>query len=298
MMKRLIPALIAVCALSAPLSAQGSGPLKIAVGGGPSFANGVELALREINGRGGILGRQVVIVPSGADLTLDPQRVAEPSSPLARYLTETLKAKSVAIAARSPEAMRVVPLPATPLVIESGQADFPAVVQRAKGSAADALLVMPLSTDDTVRLLGELRQQGYGKPVVGESALVSARLAERAGEAANGVRGVVGLEAGNPMPAIKDFQRKHQAVYGGPSGVDALRGYSLLYIAKVVSTKLGRADNAGFAEALKNLSLSANDEPGILLDVAGDAGGMLRYQTIVVEIRDKQPVAIDSLPPR
>lgn len=300
MMKRLIPALIAVCALSAPLSAQAqaphpAGPIRLALAGGPGFANGVELALREINGRGGITGRQAVIVPSGADLTLDPQRFADPPSPLARYLVGPLQAKSVAIAARSTDEMRFTPIGATPLVIEAQQADFSATVLRAKNSGADALIIRGLSTDESVGLLTELRKQNYGKPVLGEAALVSARLIERAGEAANGVRAVVGLGPETPMPAIADFQRKHRAVYGGPSGVDAMRGYAALYVVKAVSARLGRVDSAAFAEALKNLRLSAQDEPGLLLDVFGDANGLLRHQLLVVEVRDKKAVAIDVL---
>jgi len=305
MMKRLKLAMIAVAALCAlpaasqtpnPAVPNPAGPLRISVTGGAGFANGVELALREINGRGGITGRQVVIVPSGGDLVLDPARFADQPVPLARYLVGPLQAKSVAVAARSMDAMRITPLPATALVVEAGQVDFSATVIRAKNAGSDALLVTGLSTDETARLLTELRQQNYDKPVLGFSALVSARLIERAGDAANGTRAVMGLEAETPMPAIRDFQRKHQAVYGGPSGLDAMRGYALLYAAKVIGTKLGRIDTAAFAAGLKNLSLSANDEPGLLLDLTGDADGLLRHPFIIAEVREKKAVAIDMLP--
>jgi branched-chain amino acid transport system substrate-binding protein len=255
------------------------------------------MALREINARGGILSRQLVIVPSGGDLVLDPSRFADSPAPLARYLVGKLQAKSVAIAARSMDEMRITPLAATPLLIEREQVDFSATVIRLKNSGVDALVVR-LPTDESVRLLTELRQQAYAKPVLGEASLISARLIERAGDAANGVRAVVGLGAETPMPAIRDFQRKHRALYGGPSGLDAMRGYSALYLAKVVTTRLGRVDKDAFAAALKNLSLAANDEPGLLLDVTGDADGVLRHQTLVVEIRNHQPVAIDALSPQ
>ncbi len=300
MIKHLTFTLFVVTALivaPSPAPAQNpSGPVRIAVDGGPGWVNGVELALREINGRGGILGRQVVIVPSGADLVLGPERFADPPAPVARYLVGPLQAKSVAVAARSMEAMRVAPIAATPLLIESGQVDFSATVMRAKNSSADALLVIALSTDETVKLLSELRQQKYDRPVIGEASLVSARMIERAGDAANGVRAVVGLGAETPMPAISDFQRKHQAVYGGPSGIDAMRGYSALYVVKIVAAKLGKLDSASFTAALKNLTLLAQDEPGLLLDVSGDGDGRLRHQILIVEVRDRKAVAIDSLP--
>ena len=280
--------------LAGPAVAQ-QGPVKIAVDGGPGFANGVELALREINGRGGILGRQVVVVPSGGDLTLDPQRFSDPPSPLARYLVGPLQVKSLAVAARSTDDMRFTPVSVTPLVIEAQQVDFSATVIRAKNANADALVIRSLSIDESVGLLTELRKQDYAKPVLGEAALVSARLIERAGDAANGVRAVVGLGPETPMPAIADFQRKHRAVYGGPSGLDAMRGYSALYLAKAVTARLGKVDNAAFTAALKNLSLSAQDEPGLLLDVFGDSDGMLRHQLLVVEVRERKAVAIDVL---
>lgn len=283
--------------VSFPALAQ-EGPVRLRVTGGAGFVNGVDLALREINARGGIMGRQVVLVLSGGDLVLDPSRFADAPSPLARYLVGPLQAKSVAIAARSADDMRLAPVAATALTVEPSQVDFSATVIRAKNSGADALIVGALPGDETVRLLTELRAQRYDKPVLGDASLVSARMIERAGEAANGVRSVLGLNAETPMPAIRDFQRKHEAVYGGRSGLDAMRGYSALYIAKVVTTKLGRVDNAAFGEALKNLSLSANDEPGLLLDVSGDASGVLRHQLLVVEVRNKQAVAIATLSPQ
>ena len=211
MIKRLTFTLFALFAFLATQAAAqtSSGPVRIAVDGGPGWVNGVELALREINGRGGILGRQVVIVPSGADLVLGPERFADSPAPLGRDLVGPLQAKSVAIAARSMEAMRVAPIGATALIVEPQQVDFSATVIRAKNSGADALLVMALPTDETVKLLTELRAQKFDKPVIGEAALVSARMIERAGDAANGVRAVVGLGAETPMPAIRDFQRKH-----------------------------------------------------------------------------------------
>jgi branched-chain amino acid transport system substrate-binding protein len=287
---------LTVLLVAAPAMAQ-EGPVRLRIAGGAGFINGAELALREINARGGIAGRQVVTVPSGGDIVLDPKIFADAPAPLARYLVGTLRAKSVAVAARSLDGVAITPLPATALIVEPGQVDFSALVIRAKNSGADALIVSALPSDEAVRLLTELRQQNYDRPVLGEASLVSARLIERAGDAANGVRAVVGLGAETPMPAIRDFQRKHEAIYGGRSGVDAMRGYSAVYIAKAVTAKLGRVDNAAFAQALKALSLSANDEPGLLLDVTGDASGVLRHQLLVVEVRNRQAVAIDTLPP-
>ncbi len=75
-----------------------------------------------------------------------------------------------------------------------------------------------------------------------------------------------------------------------------MRGYSALYVAKAVAAKLGRLDNASFSAALKNLNLLAQDEPGLLLDVSGDGDGRLRHQVLVVEVRNRQAVAIDTLP--
>ena len=296
-MKKLQLLVLAVLLLAMPATAQ-EAPLRLRLDGGAGFVNGVELALREVNARGGIAGRQVVIVPSGGDLVLEPGIFADATSPLGRYVAGKLQAKSVAIAARSMDGMRVAPMGATALIVEPQQVDFSATVIRAKQSGADALIVGALPSDETVRLLTELHKQGFTRPIVGEPALVSARLIERAGEAANGLRSVMGLNAETPMPAIRDFQRKHEAVYGGRSGLDAMRGYSAVYLLKAVAAKPGRIDNAGFREALKNLSLSAADEPGLLLDVTGDATGALRHQLIVVEVRNKQAVAIDTLSPQ
>ena len=104
------------------------------------------------------------------------------------------------------------------------------------------------------------------------------------------------LETGNVSElVIENTGEEEVFVQAGDIGLDAMRGYSALYLAKAVTARLGKVDNAAFTAALKNLSLSAQDEPGLLLDVFGDSDGMLRHQLLVVEVRERKAVAIDVL---
>ncbi len=77
--------------------------------------------------------------------------------------------------------------------------------------------------------------------------LTSQKVIELAGEAANGAVAHVGLTADAPQPAIKAFDQKFQAEYKAKGDHNALKGYSAMYIVKVLTEKLGKIDSKAFA---------------------------------------------------
>ncbi len=299
-------------------------------GEGDQWRDGVELALREIGARGGILGRPVLVTHSDLvtrsdtlsgkpDLVLmltpamsetggaaeAPRLSVRPEAPLARladYAAAGLKARSVAVASLSADDRAALSarlaarsLRLTEITVEPQQVDFSAAVIRIKNSDAEALILL-LPETEAVRLLQELRRQGYDKPILGGTGLLAPSFLERTGDTANGVRALAGLEPGTPIPAIRDFVRKYQQTYRTAPGPAALRGYAALYAAKVVAAKAGRLDRASVAAALKDTRFDARAEPGLLLDAVADESGTLAPQTLVFEIRDRQPVIVDSVP--
>lgn len=314
--------LAAALALALPAVAQ-DGPIRLLdvaplSGEGDQWRDGVELALREIGARGGILGRPVVVTHSDTvsgrpDLVLmlapngqveAPRLSVRPEAPFARladYAADGLKARSVAVASLSADdraalsaRLAALSISVTGIAAEPQQVDFSAAVIRIRNSGTEALIVL-LPEAEAVRLLQELRRQGYDKPIIGGAGLVAPLFLERAGDAANGVRALAGLEPGTPIPAIRDFVRKYRQTYRTAPGPAALRGYAALYAAKVVAAKAGRLDRASFAAALKETSLEATAEPGLLLDARADESGALAPQTLVFEIRERQPVIVDAL---
>lgn len=335
---------------------------------GTNFSNGVNLAFKEINAAGGILGRKIDVetfdtqtnpgiakalaqkaVDLGAYAVMGPvfwgsiivsmtetkraeipnfmggeaanltqqgnpyifrtsftQDTAMPK--LARYIKETVKAKSVAMIwvnndfgkggrdtmKKALEAVGITV--AADISTDPSQVDFTAPVLKAKQANADALFVYT-NEEESARALRELKKQGYDKPIIGETTLTGQKVIELAGDAANGVTGHVGLTADAPSPPIADFDRKFQAEYKYRSDHNGMKGYSAAYILKAVTEKIGKFDSKAFAKAMHGVSLAVKDAPGILMDVRFDDNGDLDRESFMVKVEGGKQVVFATLPP-
>ncbi|MEO8536684.1 MAG: ABC transporter substrate-binding protein [Betaproteobacteria bacterium] len=226
---------------------------------------------------------------------------------VARYLKESVKAKSVAIIwvnndfgkggldtmkkALDAQGIKV----AAEISTDPGQLDFSGAVLRAKQANADALFVYT-NEEESARALRELRKQGYDKPVVGETTLTSQKVIELAGEAANGATAHVGLTADAPQPTIKKYNEAFQKEYGVKSDHNGLKGYSAMYVVKAVTEKIGKFDQKAFAKAMHGMRLSAKDYPGVLLDVSFDDNGDLDRESFMTGVVNGKQVVTATLP--
>jgi branched-chain amino acid transport system substrate-binding protein len=143
---------------------------------------------------------------------------------LARYIKDTVKAKTVAIVwvnndfgkggrdsmAKALEAQGIKV--AADVSTDPGQVDFSAAVLKVKQSNADAAFVYT-NEEESARALREFKKQGYDKPIIGETTLTGQKVIELAGDAANGAVAHVGLTVDAPQPQIKAFDQKFQAEY-------------------------------------------------------------------------------------
>jgi len=179
---------------------------------------------------------------------------------------------------------------------EPGQIDFSAPVLKVKQSGSDAVFVYS-NEEESARALRELRKQGYAKPVIGETVLTSQKVIELAGDAANGAVAHVGLTADAPQPLIKKFSDAFQAEYKAKSDHNGLKGYSGMYVVKAVTEKLGKFDAKAFAAAMKGVSLSTRDHPGILMDVSFDQNGDLDRESYMTKVENGKQVISAILPP-
>jgi branched-chain amino acid transport system substrate-binding protein len=227
---------------------------------------------------------------------------------LARYIKDTLKAKSVAIIygnndfgkggrdvmikALEAQGIKV----AADISTDPGQVDFSGAVLKAKQSNADALFVYT-NEEESARALRELRKQGYDKPIVGETTLTGQKVIELAGEAANGVIAHVGLTVDAPQPAIRAFDDKFQKEYKYKSDHNGMKGYSAMYVVKAVTEKNGKVDSKLLAKSLHGAKISTKDSPGVLLDVSFDDNGDLDRESFLVKVVNGKQVVTDTLPP-
>jgi branched-chain amino acid transport system substrate-binding protein len=227
---------------------------------------------------------------------------------IANYIRDTVKAKTVDVVyvnndfgkggldaiKRELEARGIAVTSA--ISTESGQVDFSAAVLKAKQSGSDATFVYS-NEEESARALREFRKQGYTKPLIGETTLTSQKVVELAGEAANGAIAHVGLTADAPQPLIKKFSDAFQAEYKTKSDHNGLKGYSGMYIVKAVTEKVGKFDSKAFAAAMKGVSLSVKDHPGILMDVNFDQKGDLDRESYLTKVENGKQVVVGILPP-
>jgi branched-chain amino acid transport system substrate-binding protein len=335
---------------------------------GTNFKNGVELAFKEINAAGGILGRKIELttldtqsnpetakammqkavemkpyaimgpvfsgmvlatmkdiqsaeIPNfvggeATDITLQGNPYvfrtsftqAEAMPRVARYIKTGVRANSVAVVwvnnpfgkgghdavlkALAAEGIKV----AADIPTEPQQADYLAAVLKVKQSNADAAFIY-LNEEESARFLRELQRQGYDKWVVGETTVLGQQVVELAGEAANGVRGHVGLTAHALAPTIRAFDRKFLKEYKYRSDHNGMKGYTAAFVLKAVTEKIGKFDSKEFAQAMKGVALSAKDHPGILLDVKYDDKGDLDRASFIVRVAQGKHEFIAQLPP-
>jgi branched-chain amino acid transport system substrate-binding protein len=227
---------------------------------------------------------------------------------LARYIKDTLKAKSVAIIyvnndfGKGGRDVMVKALEAQGIKVaadistDPGQVDFSGAVLKAKQSNADALFVYT-NEEESARALRELRKQGYDKPIVGETTLTGQKVIELAGDAANGAIAHVGLTVDAPQPAIKAFDDKFTKEYKYKSDHNGMKGYSAMYVVKALTEKNGKVDSKLLAQSLHGAKISAKDNPGVLLDVTFDANGDLDRESFLVKVVNGKQVVTDTLPP-
>ena len=226
---------------------------------------------------------------------------------VARYLKDTVKAKSVAMMwvnndfgkggrdvmqkALDAQGIKVV----ADISTDPGQLDFSGAVLKAKQANADALFVYT-NEEESARALRELRKQGYDKPIVGETVLTSQKVIELAGDAANGATAHVGLTADAPQATIKAFNEKFQAEYHTKSDHNGMKGYSGMYIVKAVTEQIGKFDQKAFAQKMHGIQLSAKQYPGVLLDVSFDQKGDLDRESFMTTVVNGKQVVTATLP--
>ncbi len=226
---------------------------------------------------------------------------------IANYIRDTVKARTVDViyvnndfgkggldAIRKELEARGIKV-ANIISTEQGQIDFSAPVQKARQSDSDAVFVYS-NEEESARALRELRKQGYTKPVIGETVLTSQKVIELAGDAANGAIAHVGLTADAPQPLVKKFSDAFVAEYKTKTDHNGLKGYSGMYIVKAVTEKIGKFDPKAFAAAMKGISLSAKDYPGILMDVSFDQNGDLNRESYMTRVENGKQVVSAILP--
>lgn len=150
--------------------------------------------------------------------------------------------------------------------------------------------------EESARFLIEARRQALATPLFGETTLLSQKVVELAGPAANGVRGHVGLSADAPVPAIEDFAKKFSARYKYRPDHNCIKGYTAVYLVKYVTEKSGKFDSKAFGAAMKGLTLTPDKAPGMLMEASWDQNGDVDRASFLAEIVDGKQKIVETLP--
>jgi branched-chain amino acid transport system substrate-binding protein len=178
---------------------------------------------------------------------------------------------------------------------ESGQADFSADVVKIKGANADAIFVYT-NEEESARFLREARKQGIKAPLIGETTLLGQKVIELAGDAANGVRGHVGLTVDAPIPAVKEFAERFKKRFNYVCDHNGIKGYTAVYFVKHVTEKMGKLDSKGFAAAAHGITITPAQEPGILMEATWDKNGDIDRESFLGEVVNGQQKIVEILP--
>jgi len=178
---------------------------------------------------------------------------------------------------------------------ESGQTDFSADVVKLKAIETDAIFVYT-NEEESARFLREAKKQGVSKPLIGETTLLSQKVIELAGDAANGIRGHVGLTIDAPIPAVQEFSKKFQARFNYLCDHNGIKGYTAVYFIKYVTEKMGKFDSKGFAQTAHGLTITPQQEPNILMEVTWDKNGDIDRQSFLGEVVNGKQKIVEVLP--
>jgi branched-chain amino acid transport system substrate-binding protein len=178
---------------------------------------------------------------------------------------------------------------------EQGQVDFGSDVIKLKSTKADAIFVY-CNEEESARFLIEAKRQGITTPLFGETTLLSQKVVDLAGPAANGVRGHVGLSADAPIPAIEEFTKKFTQRYNYRPDHNGIKGYTAVYLVKYVTEKIGKFDRKAFGATMKGLTLTPATAPGILMEASWDQNGDIDRASFLAEIIDGKQKIVETLP--
>lgn len=178
---------------------------------------------------------------------------------------------------------------------ESGQVDFAADVVKLKAANADAVFVYT-NEEESARFLKEARKQSLKGALIGETTLLSQKVIELAGDAANGVKGHVGLTSDAPIPALNAFGEKFKKRFNYANDHNGIKGYIAVYAIKHATEKLGKFDSKALAEALHGLTITPEQEAGILMNSTWDANGDIDRASFLGEVVGGKQKIVEVLP--
>ena len=178
---------------------------------------------------------------------------------------------------------------------ESGQVDFAADIVKLKAANADVIFIYT-NEEECARVLREAQKQGVKTPLVGETNVISQKVIDLAGDAATGVKGHVGLTADAPIKAVLEFRDKFEKRFKYLPDHNGIKGYTAVYAVKHATEKMGKFDRKALAKLMHGLTITPQQEPGILIETTWDGRGDIDRISFLVEVVGGRQKVVETLP--
>lgn len=232
-----------------------------------------------------------------ADLSMDK---------VIKWITNTLKIKKLALIYANDELGRggrdaLVKLLAgtgtsvvTSLGTDLGQIDYTGELTRVRNSGADALFIY-LHEEEGGRILPQARQLGVDKTmqIIGHVMLIGPETVKLAGQAADGIPGLVDMS--QEAPTFKPVADQYLKKYGGMPDHNFFKAYIGTYVVKATTELVGSFDQKKFRDTLHNRTFCVKEHPGILADIHYDERGDIDRESYMVKISNGKQVITGKL---
>jgi branched-chain amino acid transport system substrate-binding protein len=225
-----------------------------------------------------------------------------------KWLTEVLKVKDLAIiyantefgkggrdslvALLKPKGVNIV----TDIATEMEQTSFAGELARVQSSNADTLFIFQ-HEEANGRILPQIKELGLEKKmkIVGHVTLLTEDVIRLAKDAANGIKGHVGL---SPVaPPLQALATKYEQKYKEVADHNFFKGYLGTQTVRAIVEEIGSFDQQKIRDMLPNRTLCAKRYPYLLMDVAYDNKGDIDRGSFLVNIENQKHVITGILPP-
>lgn len=239
--------------------------------------------------------------------TLGSQRTSIPK--VVAYLSETVHARKVGVIYANTDlgkGGRDVFLQsarengievALDLSSEQGQADFASDVLKLKSGALDAIF-LSIHEEEVARFLKEGQRQGLKTPVFGEQTLLNPIVLQLAGDAGIGAKGYIPLTGDAPVATLQDLSSRFATKFNYTPDHNGFQGYIVGHVIKTVLKKIGKPDPKLFAETLHGLTITAEEEPGVLLTTTWDKNGDINRAGFLAVVERDNTLRVEKILPR
>jgi branched-chain amino acid transport system substrate-binding protein len=278
---------------------------------GPVYSGSVKVdeALTQQAGITEIMGGVADDLTKAGDPTIFRTTLAQSLAlpPAVTYMKDTLHAKKVAMVWVNDDygigghkAMQALLKDAgMELVVddssEAGQVSFAPDILKIRAAKPDVIFVY-LHEEENARLMKALVQNGIKAPVMGGT-VTDQQTIKLAGDAASGALSIGGLDISAPVPAIADFHKRFVDRFHVEPDHNALQAYMGMWMIKAGTEKMGKADAQGLAAALHGMTITPDQQPGIMVPMHILANGDVDNGALLTTVKDGQQVVLKVIPP-